>query len=316
MLDSRQIHTFDTVTRLGSFSAAARELGYSQPAVSQQIRGLERSVGTALFTRVGRAMRLTEAGELLAHHASGILEALSAAQQQVAAIRHLAAGRVRVCTFPSASATIVAAAAAHLRTTSPGIRIQLLEAEPPESLELLRAGECDIALAFSYRGMPEPDRTPFAVTPLLDDEMAVVLPTGHSLARRRAVALTDLRGETWVAGCPRCRATFVAACADAGFEPQVAFTTDDNLAVQSLVVAGVGIAVMPTLVLSFLRHPGLVARPLRPSVHRDVAAYTLPEYAQIPATAVMLDALRVVSAAPRRTERGARGDRVGRTHKR
>lgn len=304
MLDTRQIRTFHAAAESGSFSAAARELGYTQPAVSQQIRALERSVGTPLFTRHGRSMRLTEAGALLAKHCAGILDALASAQEQVHAVSRLVAGRVRLCTFPSASATIVGAAAAELRRVNPGLRVELVEAEPPESLSLLRSGKCDIALAFSYAGMPHGELEGLVATPLLDDDMQVVLPVGHPLARRRSVALADLAHETWVAGCPRCRATFVDACVGAGFDPNIAFTTDDNLAVQSLVVAGVGVAVVPGLVLSFLRHPELVGRPLRPTVHRNVAAYTLADYTRIPATTAMLEALQVVAARPRRPRAG------------
>jgi DNA-binding transcriptional LysR family regulator len=290
---------FHEVVRSGSYSAAARNLGYTQPAVSQQIRALERDVGTRLFTRVGRTLQLTEAGELLARHAVDILASLGAAKQQVAEIKHLRAGRVRVCAFPSASATIVAPAVAHLAAANPGIRVRLLEAEPPGSFEMLVAGECDIVVGFSYPEMPEPNLDRFRVVPLLDDEIRVVLPVGHRLAHKRSVDLSQLADETWIAGCPRCRAHFVSACEAAGFEPDIAFTTDDNLVVQSLVVAGVGVASMPGLVLSFMRHPQLVDRLLRPESRRSVAAYTLGEYERIPATALMLEALRTVSATLR-----------------
>ena len=299
MLDTRHIRMFDEVVRAGSYSAAARSLGYTQPAVSQQMRALERSVGTSLFTRVGRTLQLTEAGELLARHAVDILGGLAAAQRQVAEIKRLRAGQVRVCAFPSASATIVAGAVAQLGATNPGLRVRLFEAEPPGSLDMLLAGDCDITVGFSYPETPEVDLDRFTVVPLLDDEMRVVLPVGHPLARKRAVDLSQLANETWIAGCPRCRAHFMWACATAGFEPDVAFTTDDNLVVQSLVVAGVGVASMPGLVLSFLRHPQLVDRLLRPESRRRVAAYTLPEYARIPATSLMLDALRSVSRSLR-----------------
>jgi len=301
MLDTRLLRTFHAVVQGGSFSAAARELGYTQPAISQHMRALEQEVGIPLFVRVGRRMQLTDAGELLNRHAESILADLSAAREQVAAIRNLAAGRVRLCTFPSASATIVAAAAAELHRHHPGVRIQLIEAEPPRSFELLASVDCDIALAFNYGGGT--DAVPEGVTavPLLDDTMEVVLPRGHRLARRQVVALSDLADEPWIAGCPKCRASFVQACAAAGFEPDVACATDDNLAVQSLVVAGVGVAVMPGLVLSFLRHPKVVVRPLTTEVRRSVSAYTLPDYARLPATALVMDVLRSAGAElPRR----------------
>lgn len=295
MLDTRLLRTFMAVTAAGTYSEAARRLGYTQPAVSQHIRALEKSVATPLFIRVGRHMQLTDAGELLARHGTRILGDLDAAQQQVATLSHLASGRVRLCTFPSAGATIVAAAAAQLRTSGPGVRLQLTESEPPDSLALLRAGRCDITLGFNYDGPPDADTSDLVVTPLLDDDMQVVLPADHPLHRSRTVDLADLSAQTWIAGCPRCRATFVSACAQAGFDPDIAVATDDSLAVQSLVVAGLGIGVLPSLVLSFLRHPRLVMRPLRPAVRRSVAAYTLPDYAKLPAVRATIDALKAQS---------------------
>lgn len=297
VLDSRQIRMFHEVVQAGSYSAAARSLGYTQPAVSQQIRALERNVGAPLFTRVGRTLHLTEAGELLARHAVDILGGLAAAQQQLAEVRHLRASQVRVCAFPSASATIVASAVAHLSASNPGIRVRLSEAEPPGSLDMLVAGECDIAVAFTYQETPEPNSDLFTVVPLLDDEIRVVLPVAHPLAGKRSVGLSELSNETWVAGCPRCRTHFVSACEAAGFEPDIAFATDDNLVVQSLVVAGVGVASMPGLVLSFMRHPQLVDVLLRPESRRRVVAYTLPAYEQIPAVALLLESLQTVSAS-------------------
>ncbi|ABH00621.1 probable transcriptional regulator, LysR family (plasmid) [Rhodococcus jostii RHA1] len=306
MLESRPLRMFHEVVRTGSYSAAAEALGYTQPAISQQMRTLERTVGTPLFTRSGRHMQLTEAGEVLARHVQSVLSGLDAAEQQVAAIKNLATGRIRVCAFPSASATIVAAAVTHLKATRPGIRVQLLEAEPPESLQLLHDGKCDITLAFSYDGMSEVEESGLSQIPLMDDEMVAVLPIDHPMSRRRRIELRELADEAWIAGCPRCRTTFVQSCAAAGFEPEIAFSTDDNLAMQSLVVAGVGVAVMPSLVLAFLRHPKLVARPLRPVTHRSVSAYTLKDFTQIPATATTLEALQTAVGTLRPAETGTR----------
>ncbi len=299
MLDSRQLHVFHIVVQAGSYSAAARALGYTQPAVSQQMRALERAVGTPLFRRVGRTLHLTEAGEVLSRHAGSILEGLSFAQEQVATIKHLRSGRVRLCTFPSASATIVAKAIARLSVENPGIRVELVEMEPPNSLAALRRGECDLTLAFDYPDLPDSTEAPpvadSVAFPLLNDPVVVLLPADHPLGRRRSVQLADLAGERWIAGCPRCRLHFVHACASAGFEPDIAFTTDDTLAIQSLVAAGAGVALMPGLVLSFLRHPKVIGRRVEPATHRRVVAYTLQDYLAIPAAKLLLDTLRDVA---------------------
>ncbi|WP_327070134.1 LysR family transcriptional regulator [Kitasatospora sp. NBC_01250] len=297
MLDSRHIRTFHEVVSTGSYTAAARSLGYTQPAVTQQIRALERETGVPLFTRDGRRMRLTEAGETLARHAAVILGNLGAAQQQLQALARLRAGRVRVCAFPSANATLIPAAMARLLADHPAVRVELLEAEPPESLNKLLAGECDIALSFSYPGMRAELPGELVEIPLMEDLLTVLLPVGHPLGRRHAVRLAELAQARWIAGCARCRANFLHICTEAGFEPDIVFTTDDNLALQSLVAAGVGLAVAPSLVLSFLCHRKVTGRALEPHVRRQVCAYVLREHLLLPATELVLDGLRSAAAA-------------------
>lgn len=298
MFDSRHIRTFHAVVKAGSYSAAARALGYTQPAITQQMKALERSVGTPLFTRVGRAMRLTEAGELLARHAETILDDLTVAQQQMSSLTRLQAGKVRVCAFPSAGATLIPETLVRLAAEHPGVRVDLLEDEPPESLRRLVRGECDITLAFTYPGLHEEVPEELAEIRLLEDQLTVLLPIGHPLARRRSVKLADLAGERWIAGCLRCRTNFLHECAEVGFAPDIAFTTDDNLVVQSLVAEGLGVAMMPGLVLSFLRHDKITGRALDPASRRQVSAYVLREHLRIPATALVLNELK--TAAGRR----------------
>jgi DNA-binding transcriptional LysR family regulator len=295
MFDSRHIRTFHEVVRAGSYSAAARVLGYTQPAITQQMKALERSVGTPLFIRVGRQMRLTEAGEALDRHAGEILERISVAQQQMSAITRLRAGRVRMCAFPSAAATLVPEALAGLAAQHPGIRVELQEGEPPDSLRRVVDGECDITLAFTYPGLHEQVPEELVEIPLMEDQLTVLLPTGHPMARRRAVKLAELSDERWIAGCLRCRANFLHECAELGYAPDIAFTTDDTLVVQSLVAEGLGIAMMPALVLSFLVHRKVTGRPLDPASRRQVSAYVLREHMEIPATALVLEELKSVS---------------------
>ncbi|GGV30649.1 LysR family transcriptional regulator [Kitasatospora herbaricolor] len=297
MFDTRHIKTFHEVVRTGSYSAAARELGYTQPAVTQQMKALERSVGVPLFARSGRGLRLTEAGEALARHAELILGSLSAAQQQLTALARLRAGRVRVCAFPSATATLIPSAIARLLAEHPGVRVELHEAEPPDSVRRLLRGECDIALAFSYPGPAAGPPEGVEEIPLMEDLLTVLLPVGHPLGRRHAVRLADLAEERWIAGCPRCRANLLHVCAEQGFEPDVVFSTDDNLAVQSLVAAGVGVALMPALVLSFMCHRKVTGRAVEPHLRRKVSAFVLREHRAIPATTLVLDSLRTAAAA-------------------
>jgi molybdate transport repressor ModE-like protein len=330
MIEARHLRVLRAVARTGSFSAAARELGCTQPAVSQQMKALEKAVEVPLVVRSGRGMQLSEAGEVLLKHASGILAGLSAAEQEVAAIAGLRAGRVRLVSFPTASSTLVPPAVARLRDAHPGVRVSLVEAEPPESLAMLRGGECEIALAFRYpdgaaQAAPQPvhgsraaraqavlaaaesaavsDWSDLVVRPLLDDPLVGLLPPGHPLAERdggRPVELVELAGEQWIAGCPQCRGQLVELCGQAGFEPRIDFATDDYPAVVGLVAAGLGVAVLPRLALAAVRPDTVAAVPVHTAAggpaRREVVALTLPDLAEVPAVALMLDRLTGAAA--------------------
>ncbi|MEV0979180.1 LysR family transcriptional regulator [Streptomyces sp. NPDC049915] len=293
MIEARHLRVLRAVATTGSFSAAARELGCTQPAVSQQMKALEGSVGTPLLVRTGREMRLTQAGEALVRHATGILAGLTAAEEEVAAIAGLRAGRVRLVSFPSGSSTLVPTALAALRAAHPGTRVSLEEAEPPRSVELLREGDCDIALAFRYEGAAGAEEwDDLVVRPLLRDRLVALLPERHPLAARaEPLAIGALAGEPWIAGCPRCRGQLVEVCEGAGFTPRIDFATDDYPAVVGLVGAGLGVAVLPQLAVESVRPRGVRMLTLEPSVRREIVALTLPDLAQVPAVAATLEQL-------------------------
>ncbi|WP_030687712.1 LysR family transcriptional regulator [Streptomyces globisporus] len=290
MIEARHLRVLRAVAATGSFSAAARELGCTQPAVSQQMKALEASAGTPLLIRTGREMRLTQAGEVLVRHASGILAGLTAAEEEVAAIAGLRAGRVRLVSFPSGSSTLVPTALAALRAAHPGTRVSLVEAEPPRSIEMLREGDCDIALAFRY-GAGQAEWDDLVVRPLLADRLVGLVPEGHRLAGAGAVGIAELADESWIAGCPRCRRQLVDVCEDAGFTPRIDFATDDYPAVVGLVGAGLGVAVLPELAIESVRPKGARTVAVEPAVEREIVALTLPDLAQVPAVAATLDEL-------------------------
>ncbi|MFC7886499.1 LysR family transcriptional regulator [Streptomyces sp. NPDC057376] len=297
MIEARHLRVLRAVASTGSFSAAGRELGCTQPAVSQQMKALETSVGTPLLVRTGREMRLTQAGEALVRHAAGIIAGLTAAEEEVAAIAGLRAGRVRLVSFPSGSSTLVPTALAALRAAHPGTRVSLEEAEPPRSVELLREGDCDVALAFRYEGAAGAEEwDDLVVRPLLTDRLVALVPEGHRLARTEAesagsVAIGELAGEPWIAGCPRCRGQLVEVCEGAGFTPRIDFATDDYPAVVGLVGAGLGVAVLPQLAVESVRPRGARTVTLEPAVRREIVALTLPDLAQVPAVTATLDEL-------------------------
>ncbi|MFF2777764.1 LysR family transcriptional regulator [Streptomyces sp. NPDC058052] len=297
MIEARHLRVLRAVAATGSFSAAARELGCTQPAVSQQMKALETSAGTPLLIRTGREMRLTQAGEVLVRHAAGILAGLTAAEEEVAAIAGLRAGRVRLVSFPSGSSTLVPTALAALRAAHPGTRVSLVEAEPPRSVEMLREGDCDIALAFRYgSGQTPGEWDDLVVRPLLTDRLVGLVPEGHPLAGAGSVGIAELAGDSWIAGCPRCRRQLVDVCEEAGFAPRIDFATDDYPAVVGLVGAGLGVAVLPELAIESVRPKGARTVAVEPAVEREIVALTLPDLAQVPAVAATLDELTRAAA--------------------
>ncbi len=294
-LDPRHVTVFRSVVRHGSYTGAAKELGYSQPAISQQMRALEKGLGTPLFIRTGRRLMLTEAGNMLESHVDPILDGLAQAENRVRAIVEMQAGTIRICAFPSASTTLIPAAISHILAAHPSVRIELLEAEPPECFDLLRSGACDLVLAFAYESEDEPDDD-FLRVPLVTDELVVLAPASHALADQGTVKLADLAEEAWITGCPRCSVHFREVCNEAGFEPDIVCAIDDNLSVQSLVASGLGVSLMPSLVVSFLRHDLVTTLPLTPPLTRMISAYTWSNSTEMPIVRHSLETLQLVAA--------------------
>ncbi len=286
------------VARERSFSAAARALQYTQPAIAHHVRRLEAEVGTPLVIRRGRSVALTPAGAALVHRADALLAGASAAWEEVAAVAGLRAGRVRLAAFPSAGATFVPPALAQLRDDHPGLEVMLEEAEPPELGGLVRQGDADVALSFEYAGLAAESEADLERVPLCRDEKLAVLPAGHPLAEEAEIDVARLEGERFIAGCPRCRGHLVALCRQAGFEPEIALATDDWVAVQAMVAAHLGVTLLPALVLAAVRHPEVRIVPVRGRPVRTLTALTLPGASAVPSVAALLGALAAHAGRP------------------
>src|SRR6266536_3771080 len=271
MLDVTRLRVLAALARHGSVTAAAQQLNYSQPAVSHHLSRLEAETGARLVQRVGRGVRLTEAGRRLAERAEAILGRLETAEAELAAPSGLRAGRVRLAAFPSGLATLVPPAAASFAADHPEVELGFVEAEPPEALRMLRAGEVDVALVFDYPDGSPPEDGSLRRTPLLHEPLYLVTPPD------RPTRLSAHADSDWIGGCDRCRSHLVRRCTAAGFTPRIAFTTDDYVAVQALVAAGLGVTILPRLALTAHRSPRLRATPLS-GAGRDiwVACYGQP----------------------------------------
>jgi molybdate transport repressor ModE-like protein len=296
MLDVRRMRVLREVAARGSFSAAAEALSFTQSAVSQHVAALERETGVQLVERRRDGVRLTEAGRVLVEHADAILARIECAEDELAALAGLRGGRVRLISFQSGGATLAPRAVAAFRERHPGVELAMLQAEPEEAGERLRSGEADLALVYDHETTPGLLSDELQLTHLLDDRYDAILPAGHALAERSRLALSDLSAEPWVvsSGASGCRRIAERVCRDAGFEPNMAFETDETLAAQALVAAGVGVTMLPRLALTTI-HPGVVARRLTDPPARRIWAARLEGAYASPASDAMLQTLQDVA---------------------
>jgi DNA-binding transcriptional LysR family regulator len=296
MLDVRRMRVLREVAARGSFSAAADSLAYTQSAVSQQIAALEREAGTRLVERSARGVRLTDAGRSLVAHADVILARLADAEAELEAIAGLRGGRLRLASFPSAGATIMPEAIARFRDRHPAVELTLEPAEPEPSIAKLRAGEVDLVLDITA-GFRPPRDDGVERTHLIDDPMYVCLPAGHALAHKRDLKLEELAEESWILGttgsCPDA-SIFLRSCQLAGFEPDVAFNSDDYFAIQGFVAAGMGASLIPDLALITVRDDIVVRSLGNRAPARIIWAATMRDSFCSPAKQAMLDVLAEV----------------------
>ncbi|MEA2314198.1 MAG: hypothetical protein QOI03_890 [Solirubrobacteraceae bacterium] len=298
MLSVARLRVLKEVAYRGSFSAAAEALSYTQSAVSQQIAALEAEARMALLERHPRGVSLTAAGQTLVSHAEGILARLEAADAALSEIAGLRGGRLRMASFPTAGATLIPLAVASFSSAYPGVELTLAEAEPDELAPRLRAGELDLALIFEFAGetLLEAQETRLD---LLEDPLHLALPREHPLADAGSPRLADLADEPWVQTslASACARHVVRSCHAAGFEPNVAFESDDYQTVQGLVAAGVGVALIPALALSAVRED-IVIRALSPAPPvRQVIAAAPAGSRLVPAASAMLGMLERSASA-------------------
>jgi DNA-binding transcriptional LysR family regulator len=262
-MDPRRLLIFRAVARAGSITGAARELGWTQPAVSQHLRALEREAGTALLLRGPTGVELTEPGRVLLARADAVASHLHMAEEELSAIGDLRRGQVRLVAYPTAAATWAPGALARLRRQHPDIDVTLTEMEPPEAIELLERGDADLALVFGYDADPVVGSRDLRWVQVGAEPVDLVLPPDHPAADRRRVGMAALRDEPWIAGCDRCREHLMSLCAEAGFVPDIRHVSDDYVVVQNLVAEGLGISMLPRTATTAYRNPDVQVRPSR-----------------------------------------------------
>jgi DNA-binding transcriptional LysR family regulator len=247
MIDSR-LRTLQLVAHHGSVSAAARALHFTSSAVSQQLRGLSDELGVALVRQVGRRMEPTAAGHILLRHAEALHARAEIARAELAGADD-SPGTIGLCGFSTAAARFLVPAAAALRDRFPGLVIQIVEAEPARCIDLLLAGDCDLALLVVDDSVPPETDTRFEQHTVLEDPIDLAVPVGHRLTTRSEVRLRDAASESWITcrpGSAYHRLT-LGACQAAGFRPSVAHYAEEWDTGTALVAHGFGIFMLPRL---------------------------------------------------------------------
>jgi DNA-binding transcriptional LysR family regulator len=288
MLNLIQLKVLAAVARHGSVTEAAKELHYSQPSVSHYLSRLEAASGAKLVQRVGRGIRLTPEGRLLASRAAEILGRVEAATNELAAQVGLRSGRVRLAANASALSTIVPMAALALSQAHPGLELCLSDSHPVEAFQLLRQGEIDIALTFQYAHAPA-DKEEFRLVHIGDDPI-------YLISQQPDDSIANHRHSAWIGGCQRCQEELSTVCRQEGFTPRMGSVSDDMVVVQALVAAGNGVTTLPGLALQAHRHPDVHTTEVA-GFSRRIFAVTYGAPPDPPAVAAVLAAVTEAAAS-------------------
>jgi DNA-binding transcriptional LysR family regulator len=302
MFDLRLLQTFREVALRGSFSLAADELGFTQPAVSQQLSRLERGLGVKLLERTARGVTLTAPGEALLAEADAVLGAVRRAERAAQDAGGVHARQLRLGAFPSAASGLVPGAVreARRRRPHPEVELDLRVLDHQPALRALARGKLDMALTIDspLDELDVPDG--IELLPVTEDPMVIALSVEHPLASRRSLELAELADEpfllTEIGGTCADSNIVRNACRTAGFTPQVRLESEDYNALQGRAAAGLGIALMPRLA-TVGSYPGVVLRPLRGTIPTRSIVAAVPVHDRSPLVDDFLEALRAAGRA-------------------
>jgi DNA-binding transcriptional LysR family regulator len=285
-MELRQLESLILLSEELSFTRAAARGNIAQPALSRQIRKLEQELGLPLVDRTTRRVRLTPAGADLAERARRILGEVAAARNAAQRARQLLSGRVVLGVTRTSGSIDVPGLLAAFHTEHPEVDLAVREDLSVVLGEMLRADRLDLALV---TGMSAPERRQLELTPLVDDELMLAVPSEHPLARRRSIQIMDLRDEGLIA-FPRggtIRTMIETAAQEAGFVPHVSFEISELTRTLPMVAAGLGIAILPRPDVA-AKHPYIVAVPIRhPGLRHELFLARRSGRALSPAAAAM-----------------------------
>lgn len=241
------LEVFREAVRCGSLGEAARTLGYTQSAVSRHIAALEAEYGIPVLERGPGGVRPTPYGERLMQHVDAILAHDDQLRREFDAVRNGALGHISVGAFPTAVAGIIPTALNALQQDRPDTTLSLIEATTPTLIDQVRSGDLDVAVATddpAGGGLP----AGLASTHLVDEHLLVAVARTHRLARRRAVFLREVLGETFITGSDTDENALLRAHRLGDFRPSSMIVVADWIGKFACVAAGIGVALVPELV--------------------------------------------------------------------
>lgn len=266
-MELQQLRYFVAVVESGKFTAAARALHVAQPSISKQVRKLEAELGSVLLERRKTGIALTDAGAILLPWAKRVLGDVDGARSEVAGLATLERGRLSVGATPSVSTVLLPRVLAAFHAEHPGITLSVIEAGSRDLVDRLASGDLDLALVI----LPVPREELFETTPLLREELVLAVSKKHPLAKRKTVRIGELRGVPLVMFRDGydLRSTTIAACEQAGFHPTFAIEGAEMDGVLRMAAAGVGVAVVPRMVVE-VGGPLVAVRIAQPTLTRSV----------------------------------------------
>jgi DNA-binding transcriptional LysR family regulator len=292
------------VAARGSFTAAAAALGYTQSAVSRQVALTESAAGAPLFERMARGVRLTAAGTLLLRHITAVLERIDAAELELKGLHDRLESRLTLGAFPTALNALVPRALARIAREHPAVQVRLREGGTPAQLRRVRANRMQVAVVAAGGGL-EYELEDLRADRLLEGGPQLAVADDHRFAQRGWVSVGELGDEPWIVGEADDSGPQFGPWPTLEGTPRIAYSVREWSARLGLVAAGLGIAVVPTLIADTLP-PGVTSivvddpRPLR----REVLAVTLPERSR--GIEALVSALRVEGKAIAERTRAAR----------
>ncbi|HIW62702.1 MAG TPA: LysR family transcriptional regulator [Candidatus Stackebrandtia excrementipullorum] len=283
----------------GSLTAAAEATNTSRSAASHQLAGLQRRLGVTLTERVGRGLRLTEAGHALALQAARVLSEMERTTAIAEQSRGDLAGTVVVATVQTIAVAVVPRLLTRVRSDHPSLRVEVRDLASRHAIRSVSAGEADVAVVPQYDTAPLRPDTALRRHHLFRDPIVVALPPDHRLAHTgTAVDLADLADERWVTGDPdgHFGRLVPSLCHRAGFDPDIRHRSDDYLVIAALVADGHGVGLLPASARPHAH--AVVTRPITSSDGRDIVAFTRGSGLERPTVSTVVQVLTAICSRP------------------